>query len=122
MSRVQAKISDLCTEIRSLSEMPIATKSELDEWYTVAIGIQRRIHDDSDLARAVPHFLHHYLSDADIRRRDAEYATAQNRGLNEILTALERGEEIDDEGPSVGFSEVARQMFRAVLEFWRRRS
>lgn len=80
------QIKRLAAELTQLVEFVPVTKAELDLWYDQA----QRLHE-SDLLLGVPHFLWHYLSDADIRMKDEEYAEMQNRRVIDLLAYLNRG-------------------------------
>lgn len=79
-------------QLRRLADQPVLAKSDLDGWYELAHQVRQRILADENLARAVPHFVWHFLSDADIRFREPEYARQQLAQLMEIVVVLERGQ------------------------------
>jgi hypothetical protein len=79
-------IQRLAEELTRLANFVPATKEELNQWYAQA---QRLI--DSRLLTDAPHFVWHYLSDADIRMKDEVYAEMQNRRINLVLTHLNCG-------------------------------
>lgn len=72
--------------------MPIHERSELKAWNSAARKLQERMRYDPDVCGAVPHFVWHYLADADIRRKSEEYKLEQDHQILEIIQALERGE------------------------------
>jgi len=86
-------LRELAERLRSLVATPVSDRAELHDWYAAA----KRLEDwmsahASELSGAVPHFVWHYLADADIRLKDPLYAVDQTRQLMDIVHALERGE------------------------------
>lgn len=86
------KLHDLARALRDLVGRATSDRAELDEWYAAARRLQEWIRADPDLSDAVPHFVWHYLADADIRRKDPAYDLEQAQCLMEIVDSLERGE------------------------------
>lgn len=80
------QIARLAKELAHLVDFVPATKDELNKWYDQA----RRLHE-SGLLLGAPHFLWHYLSDADIRMKDEVYAEMQNQRVNNLLAYLNSG-------------------------------
>src|SRR5262245_10772849 len=79
--------------LRSIAARPVASKGDLAAWYEEARLIQEALKTPG-IGGAVPReswsTLWHYLSDADIRLRDPEYARIQNGFLSELVTKLEQ--------------------------------
>ena len=71
---------------------PVSNQAQLDEWYAAARRLKEWISAHPELSDAVPHFVWHFLSDADIRLKDPLYAADQTRQVMDIVHALERGE------------------------------
>ena len=78
--------------LRQLAESTPTAKAELPDWYERAQEFQNFISANADQIDALPHFVHHYLADADIRARDEIYRVEQQSTILEIISALERGE------------------------------
>lgn len=86
MSDHDIQIKRLAAELTQLVEFVPVTKTELNKWYDQAQHLY-----DSGLLLGAPHFLWHYLSDADIRMKDEVYAEMQNRRVIDLLAYLNRG-------------------------------
>ncbi|HUD41089.1 MAG TPA: hypothetical protein VMR06_03735 [Dokdonella sp.] len=70
-----------------LMEREPGKKEDLPEWYEMAGNVKNLISIEcGDLN--VPHFLWHYLDDADIRLKDARYAGMQNAQIKEFIENL----------------------------------
>jgi hypothetical protein len=68
------------------------TKDELIEWNQLARTIETNfLLGPSGLSHFVPHFLWHYLADADIRMKDEKYAVEQSRRIDLVLEHLKCG-------------------------------
>lgn len=67
------------------------TKNDLKLWYEQARSVEDNLTTGSGLSPEVPHFLWHYLADADIRLKDAEYAAMQNRRMRRLIGYLQQG-------------------------------
>jgi tetraacyldisaccharide-1-P 4'-kinase len=65
------------------------TDEELDEWYRQAKLIQDQ-HFDGGVAYYLPIYLWHYLSDADIRMKDKEYASMDTHRIELLLEDLKQ--------------------------------
>ncbi len=87
------QIRRLADELARLVAFVPETKDDLDQWYDQAQDIL----DDHELLRGAPHFLWHYLADADIRMKDEVYAEMQNRRVGLALQHLRRGVMPSDE-------------------------
>ena len=87
MDKGQDKIRRLAEALKQLVEFDPVSKEELTRWCDMA----QKIIDDWEGPFAWPHFLWHYLSDADIRMKDAVYAEMQNERINELIKYLNRG-------------------------------
>jgi hypothetical protein len=93
MSDRENQIRRLAEELTRLVEFVPETKDELSQWYALARG---RL-EEHELLRDAPHFLWHYLADADIRMKDEKYAEVQSRRINLVLEHLKRGVMPSDE-------------------------
>ncbi|HEV8592613.1 MAG TPA: hypothetical protein VGQ55_10960 [Pyrinomonadaceae bacterium] len=93
MNEHDIHIERLAEELAILVEFVPKTKDELELWYDRA----QVVLEDSDLLKGAPHFLWHYLADADIRMKDDVYAEMQGRRINLLLQHLKRGVMPSDE-------------------------
>lgn len=83
---------DLARDLRALHALRVADKEQLRTWYQEARRVQDALHDREATEPVSPedfHFLMHYLIDADIRLKDAEYARVQSERLLTFIAALE---------------------------------
>ena len=87
------QIKRLAEELAHLIEFVPASKTELKQWYDQA----QRLQDKKDLLQDAPHFLWHYLSDADIRMKDESYAEIQNSRIALLIEHLRSGSMPSDE-------------------------
>ena len=71
----------LAEALASLVAFVPQTSDDLARWYDQAQSIL----EDHELLRGAPHFLWHYLADADIRMKDEVYAEMQNRRIALVL-------------------------------------
>ncbi len=82
------QIKRLANALSELVNFVPKSSADLNQWYDKA----QVILDDPDLLRGAPHFLWHYLADADIRMKCEEYAEMQNRRINLVLKCLKQGD------------------------------
>jgi len=90
------QIEQLERELTLLVEFVPRTKDELHLWYEEAQCLKENFFEGPD-SLSPPHFLWHYLSDADIRMKDEVYAEMQVRRVNLLLEHLKRGVMPSDE-------------------------
>jgi hypothetical protein len=90
---MDTSLQEVARRIRELAALSPSDAGELDTWYAAAKELEDwlrarppRINDQ------VPHFVWHYLNDADIRCRDEVYRRHQERELAEALKQLESGD------------------------------
>jgi len=93
MKNQNGQIERLAEVLSSLVNFVPETSDDLDHWYDQA----KCILEDHELLRGAPHFLWHYLADADIRIKDEAYAEMQNRRIDRVLQHLKRGAMPSDE-------------------------
>ena len=86
------QIKQLGEALAALCEFVPSSKYELNQWYDQA----QHLIDGPLKVIGVPHFLWHYLSDADIRMKDDEYAEMQNDRVKTLLQHLRSGTMPDD--------------------------
>ena len=78
--------------LRELAESTPEDARELPAWYARARKFEGTLRSGRGvLSGAIPHFVWHYLADADIRARDLAYRANQQATILEIITALEAG-------------------------------
>jgi hypothetical protein len=83
--------------LRELAESTPEDATQLPAWYERAREFEAMLRADTGPLRdAIPHFVWHYLADADIRARDDGYRTDQQAEILEIIMALEAGRKPDD--------------------------
>ena len=84
-----ATVERLLARLEELSEMPLRDETDLRTWQDASSELQRWISSaDPELADAVPHFVWHYLADADIRIRDDVYRREQEEEWKRALREL----------------------------------
>jgi hypothetical protein len=75
--------------LRNLAESSPTDAGQLDAWYDRADEFQLLLKEHSALSELIPHFVWHYLADADIRARDPDYRALQQAQILEIISELE---------------------------------
>ena len=81
------------SQLRLLVNMPLETEEDLAWWEERAKVFEEYVQVNYPEAwDLLPHGLHHYLADADIRLRDHEYAARQQKQARQLLHALENNE------------------------------
>ena len=69
--------------------MPLLTKNDLSAWNTRAselLGDLRTV--NRSVYDALPHFIEHYLADADIRLKDVQYGYQQQEQIEACIEEL----------------------------------
>jgi hypothetical protein len=75
--------------LQRLRDWPLHTKNELPPWYEAARDATILLTEvGRSLSKVDFHFLMHWLSDADIRLKDSDFARLQNERLHEVLGKL----------------------------------
>lgn len=97
MKNQNSQIERLAETLTSLVNFVPESSDDLDRWYDKAECVL----EDHDLLKGAPHFLWHYLADADIRMKDEVYAEMQNRRIGLVLQHLKRGVMPSDEDTDV---------------------
>ena len=87
MKNQNDQLERLAEALTSLLDLVPETRDDLQHWYDEA----QLILESPDLLKGAPHFLWHYLSDADIRMKSPEYAEMQNRRINLLIERLKEG-------------------------------
>ena len=93
MNKEFDRICRLAEVLTMLVEFVPKTNDELEKWYDEA----QCILDDHELLRRAPHFLWHYLADADIRMKDEVYAEMHHARISLMLQSLKQGVMPSDE-------------------------
>jgi hypothetical protein len=82
-------LDELSRRLRTLSQRPLRNGAELIEWHAAAADLRQRLEAaPAAVVDLVPHFVWHYLADADIRMNDAGYRQDQEQQLESVLTKL----------------------------------
>jgi len=81
-----------------------ASQEELLAWYQRARQFTDLLKSDSDLCNRIPGAVWRYLSDADIRMKDAEVRVAQESTMDRFQSGLRRGVFLD--GPGIDRQQV----------------
>jgi hypothetical protein len=84
--------------LRELAESTPEDARHLPVWYERAREFEAMLRSDTGALSAIPHFVWHYLADADIRARDDAYRTDQQAAILEIIIALEAGRRPEEAG------------------------
>jgi len=85
------EITFLLKKMRAIYAFVPESRRDLDRWYDMAKEIQHWIAKSEVFSSRTPHFLWHYLSDADLRFKDKNYAAMQNARIKILLDYLSRG-------------------------------
>lgn len=75
--------------VEGLLEAPLPEPAEGDAWFARHKPFLDRLDELPGLDADFFHFIHHYVSDADIRREDREYRDAQDAALHRYLVAYQ---------------------------------
>jgi hypothetical protein len=78
----------LLRDLQRLDALPLSTAADVEAWYRAARDVVERLRANPEME--VPELVWHYLSDADIRSRDDEYAQAQRERLRVVMRELEK--------------------------------
>jgi hypothetical protein len=82
---------EFVTVCRALLERPLPERHEEEAWFFRA---KQDVLDELGavqpaLSESFSHFIHHYVADADIRRKDREYRRSQDEALSRHIDAYE---------------------------------
>ena len=78
----------LARELRHLIRSPIGSKTELAAWYIESMRIQKALQEQFSHLE-FPEDIWHFLSDADVRAKDAGYRKRQEQIVNDFIASLE---------------------------------
>ena len=79
----------LISALQALSARPLTNRKELAGWRLEANRLEESFTPEQ--AGTVPHFVWHYLGDADIRLRNSGYRADQERRLQQLFRELGPG-------------------------------
>jgi hypothetical protein len=89
---MDTSLQEVAQRLRQLAALSPAGSGELKTWNAAAKEFKDWLSARPDrLVDQVPHFVWHYLDDADIRSRDEVYRRNQERELAAVLATLEGG-------------------------------
>jgi hypothetical protein len=77
---------NLIRALRRLAARPLTNRKELAAWRIEADRLEESFTPEQ--AESVPHFVFHYLVDADIRLRNAGFRADQERRLEQVYREL----------------------------------
>jgi len=82
----------IAKKLRKLSQMPLVTRDDLATWTMCAGQLLAELRAmEQSVYDSLPHFIEHYLADADIRLKDSKYCEEQQKQIAEIIKKLETG-------------------------------
>jgi hypothetical protein len=76
----------LISALQTLAARPLTNRKQLAAWRVEADRFEESLTPEQ--ADSVPHFVWHYLADADIRLRNAEFRADQERRLQQVFREL----------------------------------
>jgi hypothetical protein len=86
-------LHEIARRLRELAAVSPASAADLPAWYTAAKKFESWLSArPAQLLDQVPHFVWHYLADADIRSKDEAYRRHQERELAGVVAELEAGD------------------------------
>jgi hypothetical protein len=86
-------LHEIAGRLRELAAISPRSAVELQAWYAAAKEFEGWLSArPAQLLDQVPHFIWHYLADADIRAKDDAYRRHQERELAVVLAQLEGGD------------------------------
>jgi hypothetical protein len=114
---LEQKFKQLAEELIQLREFVPETKDELDRWHDQAqLVIDNRLKGSEGVSQFMPHFLWHYLSDADIRMKEEGYAEMQNQRLTLLIEDLNRGVISAEDDKTLTVPDI----FRKIVGLWKK--
>jgi hypothetical protein len=89
---MDTSLEEVAKRLRQLAALSPAGPAELKTWHAAAKEFEDWLSVRPErLVDQVPHFVWHYLADADIRSKDEVYRRDQERELAAVLARLESG-------------------------------
>jgi len=96
-----AALTALAAKLNELVEGAPSTKRDLVRWYEKAREVEDELIRPEGLAPSLPHFIWHFLADADIRLKDSIYAELQNKRMKLFIQCILKGNIPSDDEISV---------------------
>jgi hypothetical protein len=79
----------IADQLEPITQLPLSTAEDEDAWDIATREMMQRLSARfPDVASVVPHELYHYISDADIHRKEPAYRAAQERYILEFIHEL----------------------------------
>ena len=79
----------LANDLRVLSSLPQSSFDDVEAWSREAEAFRLRLYSVyGSLSSELPHELEHYLTDSDIRLKDAGYGARQNKFVSQLVDRL----------------------------------
>ena len=91
------ELNFVADSLADLQRFAPCSKRELKQWYESAHQLENALVARAGFSEKLPHFVWHYLSDADIRLKDSDYAEHQGRIIGRLIESLRRGKMPSDE-------------------------
>ncbi|MCR6497138.1 hypothetical protein LJB71_13490 [Thermomonas sp. S9] len=88
---IEEKIRLLATLLAPLATFQPANKAELKRWNSMAFRVEQELLKQGGLASDIPHFLWHYLADADVRMKSKPYRELQQAQMEILCSRLHEG-------------------------------
>ncbi len=104
---------ELASDLQRLLELPAQSEAEQDAWYEQARQVGDRIQASSEL-HSIPHTLHHFFSDADVRAKEPGVRDMQFEQVRRHIAVLETGVVPGDDSQSVSVGELLRGLWRSL--------
>jgi hypothetical protein len=80
----------LADQLERLMALPLATAEDADRWNRECAAVQTAL--ENQFPQFEPeHFVWHFFTDSDIRRKDAGYRQRQHRAVSEYIARLRHG-------------------------------
>jgi hypothetical protein len=90
---MRTSLHEIAGRLRKLAAVSPTNAGELEAWYAAAKEFEVWLRTKpAQLLDEVPHFIWHYLADADIRSKDEAYRRRQERELAAVLAQLDGGD------------------------------
>jgi hypothetical protein len=86
MNEASSFNESLIASLEKLAAKKVTNRKELAAWKLAAEKLEQGLTPEQ--ADSVPHFVWHYLGDADIRLRNANYRKDQERRLERVIREL----------------------------------
>ena len=79
----------IADQLEPITKLPVGTADEEDEWYAATHAMMERLGTRfPDIAAVVPHQLYHYISDADIYRKEPSFRATWERYVLDFIHEL----------------------------------